>query len=164
MKHPNSNLTRLSIEKQNDLANFAKRLTQLLNVRFKSNKAEFARAVGVAASTANPWFSGTGGPQLEQIMRIVEVGEVNPEWLLLGRGRMFYAQGAGPEPDQGQPTSELWRNLFDAQTKHIERLERMLADLQRENLRLRHLAFPDEVKEAQFVSERSEESKVKEER
>ena len=63
-----------------------------------ANRAEAAKAAGVAKSTLQNWIEGKSDPSFEGMVRLAKAAGINFAWLASGEGAMFLDDKATPEP------------------------------------------------------------------
>ena len=56
---------------------------------------QFGLEIGLKKSPMNDWRDSKATPTLEQAYKICEIFEVNPDWLLTGKGEMFATEKQG---------------------------------------------------------------------
>ena len=110
---------------------FELRRVQKLREYLQLSENQFAKKIGVAQSTYNRFEKGAASLTAEAVSAMVEVFNVNPYWLLLGRG--------GEEPEFVRENDnagiititkdeyiELQRKALEKQDDRISELEREL--------------------------------------
>lgn len=78
------------MSREEDLAAFAKRLTELCNRRGLPKEAAkrqvaLGRLIGVSYQATRKWFSAQGFPSADVGMRLAAWGDVSFSWLMTGR-------------------------------------------------------------------------------
>lgn len=83
------------------------RLSQFLNAE-NITQAQFADSIGVARASISHIISGRNKPSYEFISAMMRrYPQVNPEWLILGKGRM-YNDTQSQTKEQPQPRREMY--------------------------------------------------------
>lgn len=91
------------------------------------SESQFAKKIGVAQSTYNRFEKGTASLTAEAISEIITLFDVNPYWLLLGRG------GNDPEFINNAELITISKNEYiDLQRKALQNQDERIAALERE--------------------------------
>ena len=83
-----------------------KRVTWLLNLRFKGNRSEMARAIEFSHAAIGQVVSGDKTPGGRMLTAIIEKLGVDAEWLLKGQGEPFGTRPEGPDNSRWMPVSD----------------------------------------------------------
>jgi hypothetical protein len=103
-------------------AAFKRRLDQLVDQRYRGDRAKFIRACGAPANTVKKWFIDTDrdgksvvprAPDSASLRKVAKRLDVSLDWLMLDRGTMAYPQSS--------KTSR--QELFDAVMKELVRTQ-----------------------------------------
>lgn len=98
-----------------------------LREHLQLSESQFARKIGVAQSTYNRFEKGTASLTAEAISEILELFDVSPYWLLLGRG------GQDPEFVGNTELITITKNEYiDLQRKALQNQDERIAELERE--------------------------------
>lgn len=62
----------------------------MVRKHLKLNQSEFSKQLGYSRSIANALESGEKKPSREALIKMVELYNVNINWLFTGKGEMFY--------------------------------------------------------------------------
>lgn len=84
------------------------------------DQSEIARALGITASAVNQWATQDRKPSMKRLIRVAELLQVTPEWLLDG------GEG-GPVNDAEVALLQMFRQLAEADRDHALRLMRALS-------------------------------------
>ena len=91
---------------------------ELLRSKMNMNQRDFAELIGTSQATLSKIIRSKTDPGFKTLKGICEnVGNVNMEWLLCGRGEMFKSDNEKPSPEAPD------LNLI---LKRIETLERLI--------------------------------------
>jgi transcriptional regulator with XRE-family HTH domain len=98
-----------------------------LREHLQLSESQFAKKIGVAQSTYNRFEKGTASLTAEAISEILELFDVSPYWLLLGRG------GQEPEFVSNTELVTITKNEYiDLQRKALQNQDERIAELERE--------------------------------
>lgn len=106
---------------------FPERLKLLVKELFENRPYRLSKVTGIAPQSVGDYMKGKNYPGFKQLLRIIEVSSVNPEWLLLGTGSMF---GTAQEAADGSNESEAYKgtdSTLDALAERVVALKRELA-------------------------------------
>ncbi len=77
---------------------FPERLQEIINTG-RWNKSEFAKVGEVTGKSMSTYFAGTALPKAKTLANWGAFADISLDWLLLGRGEMFYSQIRTQEED-----------------------------------------------------------------
>ncbi|WP_415713061.1 hypothetical protein [Maridesulfovibrio sp.] len=77
---------------------FSERLQQIIDLG-KWNKTEFAKIGDITGKSMSTYFAGTAFPKATTLANWGFFADISLDWLLLGRGEMFYSQVKAQEED-----------------------------------------------------------------
>ncbi|SEI73727.1 Helix-turn-helix domain-containing protein [Dyadobacter sp. SG02] len=98
-----------------------------LREHLQLSESQFAKKIGVAQSTYNRFEKGSASLTAEAISEIVGLFDVNPYWLLLGRG------GNDPEFINNAELITVSKDEYiDLQRKALQNQDERIAELERE--------------------------------
>jgi len=114
------------------------RITLLLKTR-NISASQFADEIGVQRSSISHVLSGRNKPSLDFIQKIlVRYPEINPDWLLFGKGSMNLEYNLFSELTDPVPVKP------EALSKVIQRQERPIRAVPEENLQIPQIQHPQE--------------------
>jgi len=77
---------------------FPERLQEIIDTG-RWNKSEFAKVGEVTGKSMSTYFAGTALPKAKTLANWGAFADISLDWLLLGRGEMFYSQIRTQEED-----------------------------------------------------------------
>ena len=94
------------------------------------SQVEFSRQVGVTRATVNQWIIGRIVPGHKPLIKIFELfPDISADWLLLGRGEMYYIDRQAGNTDHQksqQELMEMYKRLSDEKDERIKILENIV--------------------------------------
>ena len=114
---------------KSDISNRIKMIMEYKGMNYRSF-GNFLEYSDVAVSKI---IKGNSKPKFEFLSNILDkIPEINPEWLLTGKGNMIKKASSGA--DEAAPADKMTENLqyiIDLQKEKIERLEAELTEVKR---------------------------------
>lgn len=93
-----------------ELCEFGLRIKDLMESKKIATQVDFAAVTGISFQTLSNYLSGKSQPKLDFLETVSLRFNVNGDWLLTGRGKMFLAPGeikAAPKPALGPVTQRV---------------------------------------------------------
>lgn len=110
------------------MSSISNRINELVNYFSGGNVSKFSALVGFSEANVRNYINGTQ-PKSEFLSKLIDVFEINGEWLLSGRGTMLKSESSKPEAKQdyklpADKEFELMRKLNELHERLSEALER----------------------------------------
>ena len=112
--------------------NFVERLKLIIEKNFEGKWTLLAKKANISPGSFKRYLDGTAKPGFEQLIRICEVSNVNPTWLLTGKGPMLFCE-EGTFTGEDDISPEVKKALKSHPL--IEKIVFMLAEMDEEDLR-----------------------------
>ncbi len=90
------------------MGDLAERLKYLRNMSAKMSQAEFSAKIGITQTTWGRYERGENAPDVDTLIRLCEVLQIAPNWLLTGKGPIF-ANAQDQTPAAQQDGASSWQ-------------------------------------------------------